>query len=59
MFHSASDLDYLGRPGRRKRDMGFGAWDVGSLRRAGSLKTLAREMAKYNRSSGRKRGQMG
>jgi hypothetical protein len=31
----------------RKRDMKFGTWNVTSLYRAGSLKTVARVLEKY------------
>jgi exonuclease III len=35
------------RPKHRKKDMRFGMWNVRSLYRAGSLKTVARELGKY------------
>jgi len=37
----------LVRPKQRKRDIGFGTWNVRSLYRAGSLTTVAWELAKY------------
>jgi hypothetical protein len=33
-------------------DMRFGTWNVGSMYRAGSLKTVSRELARYVRFSG-------
>jgi len=40
-------------------DMTFGTWNVRRLCRAGSLKTVARELAKHLRSRGSTRGHMG
>jgi exonuclease III len=40
-------MDSLARPKYRKRDMRFGMWNVRSLYRAGSLKTVARELRNY------------
>jgi exonuclease III len=40
-------MDSLARPKHRKRDMIFGTWNVRSLYRAGSMKTVARELGKY------------
>jgi exonuclease III len=40
-------MDSLERPKHWKRDMRFGTWNVRSLYRAGSLKTVARELGKY------------
>jgi hypothetical protein len=31
----------------RKKDMTFGTWNIRSLYRIGSLKTIARELGKY------------
>jgi hypothetical protein len=39
--------DSLARHKHQKMDMRFGTWDVGSLYRAGSLKTVTRELGKY------------
>jgi exonuclease III len=39
--------DYLAQPKHRKMDMRFGTWNVMSLYRSGSLKTVARELGKY------------
>jgi hypothetical protein len=39
--------DYLAQPKHRKMDLRFGTWNVRSLYRSGSLKTLARELGKY------------
>jgi hypothetical protein len=39
--------DSLARPKHRKMDMSFGTWNVRRLYRAGSLKTVARELEKY------------
>jgi hypothetical protein len=35
------------QPKHRKMDMRFGIWNVRSLYRIGSLKTVARELGKY------------
>jgi hypothetical protein len=40
-------MDSLARPKHWKRDMRFGMWNVRSVYRAGSLKTVARELGKY------------
>jgi exonuclease III len=40
-------MDSLAPPKNLKRDMRFGTWNVRSLYRAGSLKTVARELGKY------------
>jgi hypothetical protein len=37
----------VARPKPRKRDMRFGTWNVRRFYRAGSLKTVARELGKY------------
>jgi exonuclease III len=37
----------LERYGKRKMDMRFGTWNVGSLYRSGSLKTVTSETAKH------------
>jgi hypothetical protein len=39
--------DYLVQPKHCKMDMRFGKWNVRSLCRSGSLKTVARELGKY------------
>jgi hypothetical protein len=39
--------DSLARHTHRKRDMGFGTLNIRSLYRAGSLKTVAKELGKY------------
>jgi hypothetical protein len=39
--------DSLAQPKHWKMDMRFDMWNVGSLCRAGSLKTVARELGKY------------
>jgi exonuclease III len=36
-------------PSTGKRDVRFGTWNVRNLYRAGSLKTVARELGKYKR----------
>jgi hypothetical protein len=38
---------FFGMTYAKKNDMRFGTWNVGSLHRAGSLTTDAREIAKY------------
>jgi hypothetical protein len=40
-------------------DVRFGTWTVKSVGKAGSLKTAARQLAKYVTSSGNIKGQMG
>jgi hypothetical protein len=35
------------RPKRKEMDMRFGTWNVRSLYRAGSLRTVAEEVSKY------------
>jgi exonuclease III len=40
-------MDSLARPKHRKRDMRLCTWNVRNLYRAGSLKTVARELGKY------------
>jgi hypothetical protein len=40
-------------------EMGLGMWNVRSLYRAGSLMTVAKELPKYKRFSGRTGHQMG
>jgi hypothetical protein len=35
------------RPRRKKMDMRFGAWNVRSMYRAGSLRAVAEEISKY------------
>jgi exonuclease III len=40
-------MDYLAQPKHWKMDMGFGTWNVSSLYKSGSLKTVARELGKY------------
>jgi hypothetical protein len=50
--------DYLDkRPKRKKMDMRFGTWNVGSMYRAGSLRAVAEETTV--RFSGSTGGQMG
>jgi len=39
--------DTLVQPKQWKRDTRFGTWNVGSLCRAGSLTTAARELSRY------------
>jgi hypothetical protein len=39
--------DYLALPEHRKIDIRFGTWNVRSLYRTGSLKTVARKLGKY------------
>jgi hypothetical protein len=39
--------DSLAEPKHQKMDMTFGTWNVRSLYRSGSLKTVARELGKY------------
>jgi hypothetical protein len=39
--------DSLARPKHWKRDMKFGTWNVRSLYRVGSLKTVGRELGKH------------
>jgi hypothetical protein len=39
--------DYLAQPKHPKMDTRFGTWNVRSLYRSGSLKTVARELGKY------------
>jgi hypothetical protein len=39
--------DYLAQPKHRRMDMRFGTWNVRSLYRSGSFKTVARELVKY------------
>jgi exonuclease III len=40
-------MDYLAQPKHWKMDMRFGTWNVRSLYRSGSLKTVARELGKH------------
>jgi exonuclease III len=40
-------MDYLACPKHRKMDLRFGTWNVRSLYRSGSLKTVAGESGKY------------
>jgi hypothetical protein len=40
-------MDYLEQPKHRKMDIRFGTWNVRSLYRSGSFKTVARELGKY------------
>jgi hypothetical protein len=40
-------MDSLAQHMHRKRDMKFGTWNVTSLYRAGSLKTVARDLQEY------------
>jgi len=40
-------LEEVPRSRQRKRDIVLGAWNVGSLYRAGSLTAVARELARY------------
>jgi hypothetical protein len=40
-------MDALAQPKHQKMDMRFGTWNVRSLYRIGSLKTVARELGKY------------
>jgi hypothetical protein len=48
MIHGVSGfMDSLEQPQQRKMDMRFGTRNVGSLYRAGSLTTVAREIARY------------
>jgi hypothetical protein len=48
VFTRASEMDgSLARPKHRKMDIRFVMWNVRSLYRAGSLKTVARELGKY------------
>jgi hypothetical protein len=48
MSQRASELDgYFGNTKARKMDMRFGTWNVRSLYRSGSLKTVSGELAKY------------
>jgi hypothetical protein len=35
------------RPKQKKMDMRFGTWNVRSMYRAGSLRTVAQEISKY------------
>jgi hypothetical protein len=47
--HRASDLDgYFGMTQAMEMDVTFGTWNVMSLYRAGSLKTVSSKLAKYN-----------
>jgi hypothetical protein len=39
-------METFERPNGRKMDMRFGTWNVRSLYRSGSLKTVAEELAK-------------
>jgi hypothetical protein len=43
---SWNSTDSLARPENRKMDMRFVTWNVSSLYRAGSLKTVGRELVK-------------
>jgi hypothetical protein len=48
MSRRASDLDrYLEQHRQQKMDMRFGIWNVRSLNRIGSLKTVVSKLAKY------------
>jgi hypothetical protein len=47
------------RPKRKNMDMRFGTWNVRSLYRAGSLRTVAEEFSKYVRFNGSTGGQLG
>jgi hypothetical protein len=47
-YYTEALADCLERPRKRKMDMRFGTWNVRSLWRVGSLKTLASELAKYH-----------
>jgi hypothetical protein len=38
----------MGNPRQRKMDLRFGLWNFMGVYRAGSLKTLASQLAKYN-----------
>jgi hypothetical protein len=40
-------MDYLAQPKHRKMDNTFGTWNVKSLHRSGSLKTVAMELGKH------------
>jgi exonuclease III len=40
-------MDYLAQPKHRKMNMRFGTWNIRSLYRSGSFKTIARELGKY------------
>jgi exonuclease III len=40
-------MDYLAQPKHQKMDMRFGTWNVRSIYRSGSLKTVARVVRKY------------
>jgi exonuclease III len=40
-------MDSLAQPRHRRRDMRYGTWNVRSLYRAGSLKTVASELRNY------------
>jgi hypothetical protein len=40
-------MDSLAQPKHQEMDMRFGTWNVRSLYRSGSLKTLTRKLAKY------------
>jgi exonuclease III len=41
-------MDSLERPTQQKKDMRFETWNVRNFYRAGSLKKVASELAKYN-----------
>jgi hypothetical protein len=58
--HSLRTRHYLAQPKHWKMDMRFGTWNIRSLYRSGSLKTVARELGMYKlRHSGCTGGQMG
>jgi hypothetical protein len=46
-LRTASDQDRLAQAKRRKMAIRFGTWNVRSLYRSGSLKTVARKLGKY------------
>jgi hypothetical protein len=51
--------DYLAQPNHWKMDMRFGTWNVRSLYKSGSLKTVERVLRMYVRLSGCTGGEMG
>jgi hypothetical protein len=47
-LHTASDQEeFFAQSKHRKMDMRFSTWNVRSLYRSGSLKTVAKELRKY------------
>jgi hypothetical protein len=49
MLHRASELDgFFGITKATEMDMRFGIWNLRSLYKAGSLKTVASELGRYH-----------